>query len=357
MRFGCVVLGAALVAAGCGSSTATNVSGAKPCSGTKVGAVVHFRGPYTEEILAGTKAAADECGAGYQDAGPSGIDPPSEIKAFQDLVQTGVKAISTVAYPSDIWVRPIDAANKAGIPVSTYDVASPASLETVHVGPRNVDIGKALADAFTAKSGASAQGNVVLGICFPGLDVLEARVTGFKNQVAKTAPGIKVLGAFDTTFDPAKNFAAWQQLVQAHPDALAFVGVCENDLNALEKIKAKNASAKYFIESVGINTEALQGIKDGVGGAAIGQQPFLQGYVAMKLLLKKVVDKANFPRGWVDTGVETVTSANVDQVMAREASLSSGPTQSLAFYKSTLDKIFANPSGAITSFGDYVATQ
>jgi ribose transport system substrate-binding protein len=165
-----------------------------------------------------------------------------------------------------------------------------------------------------------------------------------------------VLGAYDTTFDPAKNFAAWQQLVSAHPDAKAFAGVCENDLNALEKIKAKDSNAKYFIESVGINAEALQGIKSGVGGAAIGQQPFLQGYVAMKMLLLKVQGKANIKRGWVDTGVEIVTSSNVDQVLARENSLSNGPADSLTFYKTTLDKIFADPAASVTSLGDYVAT-
>lgn len=358
-RFG---LAAVLLISACGGGSNTNSTGsggALSCKGLKVGAVVHFRGPYTEEILAGTKTAADECKASYQDAGPSGIDPPTEIKQFQDLLQTGVKAITTVAYPSDIWVRPIDTASNSGVPVGTYDVASPASLETVHVGPRNLDVGKAMADAYTNTLGASASsasGSVVLGICFPGLDVLEARVTGFKNEMQKTAPGIKVLGAFDTTFDPAKNYAAWQQLVAAHADAKAFAGVCENDLNALEKIKATNPNAKYFIESVGINAEALQGIKNGVGGAAIGQQPFLQGYVAMKMLLLKVQGKASIKRGWVNTGVEVVTSSNVDQVLARENSLTSGPSQSLDFYKSTLDKIFADPSAAVVSLGDYVAT-
>lgn len=353
---------AALLVSSCGGGSNTNSStggGALSCNGLKVGAVVHFRGPYTEEILAGTKAAADECKASYQDAGPSAIDPPTEIKEFQDLMQTGVKAITTVAYPSDIWVRPIDNATNAGVPVATYDVASPASLETVHVGPRNLDIGKAMADAYTNTLGSNAStatGSVVLGICFPGLDVLEARVTGFKNEMQKVAPKMTVLGAFDTTFDPAKNYAAWQQLVSAHPDAKAFAGVCENDLNALEKIKAKDPNAKYFIESVGINAEALQGIKSGVGGAAIGQQPFIQGYVAMKMLLLKVEGKANVKRGWVNTGVEIVTTANVDQVLARENSLSSGPSQSLAFYKTTLDKIFADPAAAVTSLGDYVAT-
>ena len=246
---GALVAGIAIVAA----SAPAQAVGNYDCSKFKAAAVVHFQGPYTKELLSGAETAAKECGAQFQGGGPAMFDTTAEVSNFQDFVLNGAKAIVVVAYPSDFWIRIIDDAVKKGVKVSTFDVPSPASLQSLHTAPKLQDLGSAMADVLADKLGADAKGDIVAGICIPGLDVLEARVTGFKDRIKKRLPGVKVLGAFDVKFDQTENYSMWRSVVEAHPGGMAYVGFCENDLPSLVRIKSADKSAKYQIASIGVN--------------------------------------------------------------------------------------------------------
>jgi ribose transport system substrate-binding protein len=342
-----------------GQGSGEGTGGEESLKGTQVAMIPHFRGPYTEQIVEGSRAAADSAGAKFQTAGPTGIDPPGQIQDFRDVVAAGAKAVTVVAYPEDQWIRPIDDAAASGVPVSTTDVASPKSKETIHVGPRQQDLGKTLGEVVARKLGKDARGEVVLGLCIPGLDVLEARTDAFKKVFAEQAPNVKVLGPFDVSDDPSENFSNWQRLVQTNEDALAFVGVCEFDLPSLVRIKDKDPGADYEIASIGINPEGLQGIESGTALAAVGQKPFFQGYVAMKFLLDQMA-KGNttpeeMPRGWIDSGAEVVTADNVKEIIAREESLDEGYQKTLDYYKKDMDKILADPKAYIRPFDEYIS--
>jgi ABC-type sugar transport system substrate-binding protein len=321
--------------------------------------IPHFRGPYTEQIVEGSRAAADSVGAEFQTAGPTGIDPPGQIQDFRDVVAAGAKAVTVVAYPEDQWIRPIDDAAGSGVPVSTADVASPESEQTVHVGPRQQDLGKTLGEVVARELGRDARGEVVLGLCIPGLDVLEARTDAFKEVFAEQAPNVEVLGPFDVSDDPSENFSNWQRLVQTNEDALAFVGVCEFDLPSLVRIKDNDSGADYEIASIGINPEGLQGIESGTALAAVGQKPFFQGYVAMKFLLDEMArgntTPGDMPRGWIDSGAEVVTAENVDEIITREESLEEGYQETLDYYKEDMDRILADPEAHIRPFDEYIS--
>jgi ABC-type sugar transport system substrate-binding protein/outer membrane murein-binding lipoprotein Lpp len=322
------------------------------CSDMSVATIVHWQGPYTQLLIDGSQVAADECGAEFQSAGPAGIDPPQHFSIFQDVIATEPNAVVTVAYPADLWVRVIDDTVNAGIPVSTVDVASPTSLESVHAGPRQKDLGIALANIVIDQLGEDAEGQVVGGLCFPALDVIAVRFNGFTETFNERAPNVEVVGPLDVTFDQAENFARWQEIINTYPDALAYVGFCENDLPNLIRIKEDDPSAEYEIASIGVNPDALAGIASGVGLGVVGQKPFLQGYVAMRAMLQDMVFGGDTPRGWIDTGPEVVTIDNVEEITAREEA---GSEAYREFYADQIDEIFSDLPGHVQSFGDYIA--
>jgi ABC-type sugar transport system substrate-binding protein/outer membrane murein-binding lipoprotein Lpp len=322
------------------------------CSGMSVATIVHWQGPYTQLLIDGSQVAAEECGAEFQSAGPAGIDPPQHFSIFQDVIATEPDAVVTVAYPADLWVRVIDDTVNAGIPVSTVDVASPTSLESVHAGPRQKDLGIALANIVIDQIGEDAEGQVVGGLCFPALDVISVRFTGFTETFNERAPNVEIVGPLDVTFDQAENFARWQEIINTYPDALAYVGFCENDLPNLIRIKEDDPGAEYEIASIGVNPDALAGIANGVGLGVVGQKPFLQGYVAMRAMLQDMVFGGNTPRGWIDTGPEVVTIDNVEAITAREEA---GAEAYREFYAAQIDEIFSDLPGHVQSFGDYIA--
>lgn len=343
--------GVALCGAMMLASAATAQDADYDCSDLTGAAVVHFQGPYTQQLLSGAEAAVNECGGTFRGGGPAAFDTSAEVSIFQDFVLAGADAIVVVAFPSDFWIRIIDDAVKLGVVVSTFDVEAPASLQSLHTAPKQKDQGRVMANVLADKLGDGADGKVVIGICLPGLDLIEARIVGFKERMIERLPNVELIGPLDVKFDQTENFSQWRSVVDANPGALAYVGYCENDLPSLVRIKEQD-NGDYEIGSIGINPDGLSGIANGTALVAIGQKPFMQGYVAMRGMLEKLVAGEDVPRGWIDVQPEIVTAENVDVVTEREASLGDGYGPTREFYAAEIDKIFSDVDGSVQSFGE-----
>jgi len=324
------------------------------CSELTGASVVHFQGPYTKQLAMGAQAAVEECGGTYRSAGPAAFDTAAEVAAFQDMVLAGADAIVVVAFPSDFWIRPIDEAVNSGVVVSTFDVESPSSLASLHTAPKQKDQGVMMADVIADELDPDVSGTIVTGICLPGLALIEARVTGFDQRIAERLPNVEVIGAFDVKFDQTQNFSAWRSVYDANQGALAYVGFCENDLPSLVRLK-ESTGEDFEIASIGINPDGLDGIERGVALAAVGQKPFMQGYVAMRAMLQNIAAGTSVPRGWIDVGPELVTSENVASITAREETVSDGYEDIRAFYANDIDVIFDDLPGSVQSFSDLLA--
>ncbi|MDO9545262.1 MAG: substrate-binding domain-containing protein, partial [Pelolinea sp.] len=324
------------------------------CSDLKLAAIVHWQGPYTQQLIDGAIAAGEECGGEVQGAGPVAFDTTAQYAAFQDLVDSGADAIVTVGYPAEFWIKPIDEATNRGVAVSTFDVASTSSLQYIFAGPKESDLGRALADTIIEEIGADATGKIVTGLCLPGLDVISNRYVGFASVFAEKAPGVEVSQPYDVTFDNAENYAKWQEIITSkEPGAIAYVGFCENDMNNMAKIKEDN-EGEYIIASVGINPESLAAVESGLGLVVVGQKPFMQGYVTMRAMIEGIVYNKPIPRGWVNVGPEIVTSENAATILAREESLSEGLDQTYQYYLPEIDEIFTDLESHVESYGDYL---
>lgn len=343
----------ALLVAACGGGDdaggqSASGSAAKSADGLKLGLVLHVRIPFTQQIADGAQAGAEQYGVDLQVAGPQGFDPPAQVKAVQDTIAAGAKGIATVPFPADLWKRPIELAQDQGVPIVSLNVAALDTASPVYVGENSLELGGRLAELALTELGADAKGDVVVGICAPGTFPLELRMQGIRNVFAAKAPGVTVKGPFNVTGDPSTNFSNWRSIVQANPDAIAFLGICAQDLPNLSKIKAKDRDADYTIAGVDLEPEALRGIKDGVALGTVGQNPYLQGYVPIRLLVENLAFDKPMPKGWINSGTEVVTSENIDEVMQREASKEATE----AFYKPTIERIFSDPKRQTRPFGD-----
>lgn len=337
------------------SSSLVESGGALSCDvgGEQVAVIPHFNSPFTQQFIEGATAAAEECNASIRSAGPDSIDTPVQIRQFGDLVAAGVKAIVTVAFPADLWVRPINDAVDQGVAVGTVDVASPDSRQLVMASPKQTDFGRDLGRAMVAALGPDASGEIVTGICFPGLDVLEQRLVGLREVIEEELPGVSVADPIDTTFEPATNFTAWQRLMEDNPDAIAVVGVCDGDAANQMKVRQETDSAGWLIGGLNYDPVSLDGVRNGDIAVLVGAQPFLQGYTAMRTLLTSMAGN-DVPRGWIDTGTETTTQVNVDEVASREASIADGWETSREFYAAQIDAIFSDLAGNVQPFEQYL---
>lgn len=343
-----IAIGAILIGAlaACGGSSSTGTGGSK-----KNPADVHVAFVYwttsinaMAEMAAGAQYAADQYHVKAQLlAPPNANDPQAEVNLFLNATKTATDGIAVETLAPDVFDHPEANAVNQGIPIIAVDtVAPPDTGVKTYIGNDNVAAGVALADAALAKIPADAKGSIVIGNPVLAVPVLAFRAQGIKQEFNAKRPDIQVLGPFQTANDPQGNYNAWNNLVNAHPNALAYLGVGDQDSVSLAKIKTTN-NGKYLTGAFDLNDATIQAVKDGVNFALLDPYHFLKGYTAMRLLIEHALNGTAIPEGWWNTGHLLVDQSNIQQIIDRQVSLDAKGT----YYKPIIAQEFANPSAYI----------
>ncbi len=281
----------------------------------KIGFVTHVLGnPFIQQIIDGANAAAEDLNVELQVTGPEGGDADAQLKAVQTLVASGVQGIAT-SVPGESMASGLNEIVDSGIPVVQFNLLV-TSVKAPYVGERSVESGRILGmKVLEQVGGAAAIGKVIIGNCFPGFPVLENRAKGVQESLA-TAPGIEVVGPFDVKVAANENYAAWEALLAANPDAKALVGLCAPDIASLGKLQAANPDTKFVSGGYDLTAENLAEIKAGNAYVSLGQTPFMQGYLPVKMLADTIRGTATVDLsagGFLDAGTEIVTADSVEE--------------------------------------------
>lgn len=317
-----------------------------PPAAIKLGFVTHVLGnPFIQQIIDGANAAAADLNVELQVTGPEGGDADAQLKAVQTLVASGVEGIAT-SVPGESMASGLNEIVDSGVPVVQFNLLV-TSVKAPYVGERSVESGRILGAKVLEKlGGATATGKVIIGNCFPGFPVLENRAKGVQESLA-VAAGIEVLGPFDVKVAANENYAAWEALLAANPDAKAMIGLCAPDIASLGKLQAANANIPFVSGGYDLTAENLAEIKAGTAYVSLGQTPFMQGYLPVKMLADTIrgnttVDLA--AGGFLDAGTEIVTIDSVQEpfglpplTFAELEELAASPEKTREYYQPLID--------------------
>src|SRR5262249_45338981 len=171
--------------------------------------------------------------------------------------------VSVFTLSPELFADPVADATRAGIPVIAVDnPPPPGSHLPLFIGNDNYQLGQMLADEAIGRLPADATGTVVIGTTTPGVPVLDLRAEGMRDQFHKRLPRVTVIGPFDTKQDVAANLAAWRVLVDANPQALAFLGTCAADGWNLAAIR-RQVHGRWLAGAYDLDARALQAVKEG----------------------------------------------------------------------------------------------
>lgn len=322
----------------------------------KLGFVTHVLGnPFIQQIIDGATAAAADLNVDLQVTGPEGGDADAQLKAVQTLVASGVQGIAT-SVPGESMSSGLNDIVASGIPVVQFNLLV-TSVKAPYVGERSVESGRILGAKVLEKlGGASATGKVIIGNCFPGFPVLENRSKGVQESL-KAAAGLEILGPFDVKVAANENYAAWEALLGANPDAKALVGLCAPDIASLGKLQAANAGTPFVSGGYDLTAENLAELKNGNAYVSLGQTPFMQGYLPIKILADTIRGTATVDLsagGFLDAGTEIVTADSVQEpfdlpplTFAELEELAASPEKARAYYQPLVDGQIANWSTSI----------
>lgn len=282
----------------------------------KLGFVTHVLGnPFIQQIVDGAEAAAADLGIELQVTGPEDGSAESQLALIQGLADSGVQGIAT-SVPGATLAEPLNAIIDSGIPIVQFNLLD-TGVKAPYVGERSTNSGRMLGKAVVDKMGGpeAAEGKVAVGNCFPGFPVLENRQRGVLEALAE-APGITVVGPSDVKATTTDNYAAWEAILTANPDIKAMIGLCAFDVNSLGQLQAANPDTQFISAGYDLTAENLTQLKDGTAYISLGQTPFMQGYLPIRMLYDVItgaVDVDLSQGGFIDAGTEIVTKDSVTE--------------------------------------------
>jgi simple sugar transport system substrate-binding protein len=215
--------------------------------------------------------------------------------------------ISTIADYS-VLEGPLKAAIAKGIPVLTVNSGTAAESKKLgalmHIGQPEYDAGKGAGER------AKAAG-VTKFLCVNHYITNNASVERCQGY----ADGLGVpLGdqMIDSGQDPTDVYNRVKAYLTAHPDTDGILTLGPNSADPTIKLlnDTKSASKYKSFITFDLDSDISKAIKDGVVEAAIDQQPYLQGYMAVAFLVK-YVRLGVMPANNLNTGPGFVTKSNI----------------------------------------------
>jgi ribose transport system substrate-binding protein len=231
--------------------------------------------PFYQDLEAGLAAGAAE--QGYRLLVQAGeFDVAKQKDQLENFIVRKVTAIVVCPCDSRSIGTSVAAANAAGIPVFTADIAVLAEGPKVvsHVASDNVAGGRLAARALADALGG--RGEVAI-IDHPEVESVIQRVKGFEEELA-SHPDLKLVAKLSGHGVKDGAFRTAEDILQAHPDLDGIFGI--NDDSALGALAAvEKAGRQGRVKIVGFDAvpEARQAINDGKIYADVIQQPTLIG--------------------------------------------------------------------------------
>jgi ABC-type sugar transport system substrate-binding protein len=189
-----------------------------------------------------------------------------QISDVEQMIDSGVQLLVVAPLNSDGWDSVFAKAAAKKVPIITIDRkinATPCTNYLTFIGSDFEKQGQRAADKMAAALGNKGTVAILLGA--PGNNVTTLRTKGFKDQIAKIAPEIKVEFEQTGQFSREEGQKVSEQLLQSKPDIGGIYA--ENDEMALGAVVALKGAAKKAgdvkIVTIDGTRGAVQGIVDG----------------------------------------------------------------------------------------------
>jgi ribose transport system substrate-binding protein len=271
-------------------------------------------------VLSGARKAGKDLDVNVPELGAqSESDINGQISILENAVSEKPAAIVISPTQFKALGQPIDEAAKKTIIVG-IDSAADSKAFTSFLQTDNVQGGRAGADALAAAIQAQygkPEGDVALITSIPGVGSLDQRAKGFKEEIANKYPGLKLVAdkVADGMATTALNIMT--DLITANPDLR---GVFASNLimaqGAGQAIAENHAADKIKLVGFDSDDKLVKLLKDGNIAALIVQDPYRMGYEGVKTAL--AASKGEKVPATVDTGVNTITKANMDSPRSQE---------------------------------------
>jgi ribose transport system substrate-binding protein len=250
--------------------------------------------------------------------GPETADQLRQKEILESFITQGVDGIAISSLNGDFLTETIDRAIAAGIPVVTWDADAPKSKRIAFYGVDDLAAGRIMGEETARLLGGKGKVAVITSV---GAVNLQRRLEGAREVLAKH-PGIKIVEVYDIKEDPVRCAEIIASGGRRYPDLGAWISVggwpvfTRNALEAVDPAKTKFVSFDTIPPAPDL-------LKEGKVQVLLGQKYFGWGAEPVRILAEYKAGKLP-PSPIIDSGVDVVTVANVDQYVADWKRLEAG---------------------------------
>lgn len=261
--------------------------------------------PVFDYARIGGERAAEELGVEVIYRGPDKADELKQKEVLESFITQKVDGIAISVLNASFLTSTIDRAVEAGIPVVTWDSDAPASKRLAFYGVDDYQSGLRMGEE-TAKL-LGGKGTVAF-ITSLGANNLQRRMDGAKEALAKY-PGITIVETYDIKEDSTRCQEIIATGTNRYPKLGAWISVGGWPVFSANALEPVPATTKFV--SFDTVASALALLRSGKVQVLLGQKYFGWGGESIKLL-HEIVNGRKPANPIIDSGVDVVTSANVD---------------------------------------------
>ena len=283
----------------------------KDASELNLAFVLHsLDGSFYVKLADGAKAAAEELGVNVTVSAPNTASSLDEqVSLLETAISSGVDGIATVVWDPSGFNKTIESAKEKGIPVVSFNMTAPDSGVECFIGQDMVDAGYQLGKYMFEEMGG--KGTYIVASCAPTDTALIDREAGI-DKAAAEYPEISKITTIDIGTDLNNAYSVIENAYLANPDVTAILGVDVFSQAIGSVIEDKGLTGKVYGAGFDLTEGMLGHIKNGSIQLTVGQNPYMQGYTAIKQLYEGLVNGAEYTD--VNTGAHMVTADNVNEV-------------------------------------------
>ncbi len=304
------------------ASAGCDRGGAGPSHGVKLAFVTNNASEFWKIAAAGVRKYEGEHKVQVDVRMPSTGTPEEQNQILENLASQGYDGIAVSAIAPDDQV-PVLNRVAAKTKLITFDSDAPKSARLLYIGTNNYEAGKVLGAEIVKLVPNGGKMAVFVGTL--SADNATQRLKGIRDAIA--GHRIEIVDKREDNTDRAKARSNVEDIINAHSDLNLVAGLWSYNgpaiAAALEALGKKGTIlAAVFDEEEG----TLNAIANGTIQVTVVQKPFQFGFLSSQWLFDlatggQAAKAALASSGFVDTGVEVITQANVARFKQQLAEL------------------------------------
>ena len=268
--------------------------------------------PFWVIVFNGAHAAAEESGVALTILAPeTPNDITRQLELFQQALRERPDGIALTISDPHLFSRLLHLARRRGIPVIAFNTRPYRGRRSdnpylAYIGMDDHLAGRVLARRLLQMGKAGR--HVVVANQQVGHPGLAARVRGIREVLEPEGVAVDML---DITSNPITSQRVMREYLRTHPGIDAIITLGPIGTRAVERFLL-STHRSIPVAAFDISPRTLRLIEQGVVLFTIDQQPFMQGYLAVKMLMLAARYKMSPPE--INTGVGIVDRDNIAPV-------------------------------------------